>query len=518
MRTPDNTSLVSLPAIELRRLIGARQLSPVELLQACMARIEAINPAVNALCETDFERALAQARVAEAAVKRGAALPLLHGLPVGVKDLEDTAGLRTSYGNVGHRQHVPTADCVLVQRLRAAGALVAAKTNTPDLGAGANTRNAVWGATGNPFDPTRNAGGSSGGSAVALACDLLPLATGSDLGGSLRIPAGYCGVVGLRPSPGVVASGDRLLGFSPLPVLGPMARSVADLALMLAAITGPHADDPLSLPFDSTALDPLRPADLSTLRVGFSEDFGEDFGGCLVDDDIRRSFRARIAAIAPLFATCEPLGVDLVNRLDGRDGERSSADFAFDVLRAEGFLAAHAGADRRTLGPNLAANLALAEHFTLADRAQAHQLQTRLQRRLAEAMRTERGGFDLVIAPVTGVSPFPWTTLYAESVQERATRNYYHWLGLTYVVTLSTHPALSLPCGVDEQGLPFGLQLIGRAQGDVALLSAALALESATAGQAGLGRVRPDLARLHTPRPELRSIVTHPPLPLPLST
>ena len=518
MRTPDNTSLVSLPAIELRRLIGARQLSPVELLQACMARIEAINPAVNALCETDFERALAQARVAEAAVKRGAALPLLHGLPVGVKDLEDTAGLRTSYGNVGHRQHVPTADCVLVQRLRAAGALVAAKTNTPDLGAGANTRNAVWGATGNPFDPTRNAGGSSGGSAVALACDLLPLATGSDLGGSLRIPAGYCGVVGLRPSPGVVASGDRLLGFSPLPVLGPMARSVADLALMLMAIAGPHADDPLSVPFDGTALHPLRPADLSTLRVGFSEDFGEDFGGCLVDDDIRRSFRARIAAIAPLFATCEPLGVDLVNRLDGRDGERSSADFAFDVLRAEGFLAAHAGADRRTLSPNLAANLALAEHFTLADRAQAHQLQTRLQRRLAEAMRTERGGFDLVIAPVTGVSPFPWTTLYAESVQGQATRNYYHWLGLTYVVTLSTHPALSLPCGVDEQGLPFGLQLIGRAQGDVALLSAALALESATAGQAGLGRVRPDLARLHTPRPELRSIVTHPPLPLPLST
>lgn len=510
MNAAESASLVGLSARELRRLIGTRQLSPVELLRACIARIEAINPAVNALCETDFERALIQARVAEAAVMKGETLPLLHGLPVGVKDLEDTAGLRTTYGNIGHRQHVPQADCVLVQRLRAAGALIAAKTNTPDMGAGANTRNPVWGATGNPFDPSRNAGGSSGGSAVALACDLLPLASGSDLGGSLRIPAGYCGVVGLRPSPGVVANGDRLLGFSPLPVLGPMARSVADLALMLAAIAGPHADDPLSVPFDRAALHPLRPADLSTLRVGFSE----DFGGCLVDEDIRRTFRARIAAIAPLFACCEPLGVDLVNRLDGCDGERSSADFAFDVLRAEGFLAAHAGTDRRTLGPNIAANLALAEGFTLADRAQAQQLQTRLQRRLADAMRAERGGFDLVIAPVTGVSPFPWTTLYAESVQCRATRNYYHWLGLTYVVTLSTHPALSLPCGVDEQGLPFGLQLIGRAQGDAALLSAALALELATADQASLGRVRPDLARLHTPRPELRSIVTHPPLPL----
>lgn len=143
MRSPDNTSLLSLSALELRRLIGARQLSPVELLQACIARIEAFNPAVNALCETDFERALTQARVAEAAVKRGESLPLLHGLPVGVKDLEDTAGLRTTYGNPGHRQQVPVADCVLVQRLRAAGALVTAKTNTPDMGAGANPRNAV---------------------------------------------------------------------------------------------------------------------------------------------------------------------------------------------------------------------------------------------------------------------------------------------------------------------------------------------------------------------------------------
>ena len=501
------TSLVSLSAIEQRRLIGAKQISPVELLQACITRIEAVNPAVNALCQTDFDRALAQARVAEAAVMRGEALPLLHGLPVGVKDLEDSAGLRTTYGNTAHRNHVPQADCVLVQRLRAAGALIAAKTNTPDMGAGANTRNAVWGATGNPFDPTRNAGGSSGGSAVALACDMLPLASGSDLGGSLRIPAGYCGVVGLRPSTGVVASGDRLLGFSPLSVLGPMARSVADLALMLAAIAGPHPADPLSAPFDASGLPALRPADLSQLRVGFSE----DFGGCLVDEDIRRSFRARIAAIAPMFASCEPLGVNLVHGLDGGQGERSSADFAFDVLRAEGFLAAHAGTDRAALSANLAANLALAEQFSLADHARAHQLQTRLQRRLADAMRADHGGFDLVISPVTGVSPFAWTTLYAESVQGLPTRNYYHWVGLTYLVSLSTHPALSLPCGVDEQGLPFGLQLIGRARGDAALLAAALALESATAAQPGLGRVRPDLALLRTPRPELRSIVTHPP-------
>lgn len=504
-------ALTALPALQLRRLIGSRQLSPVELLQACIDRMQALNPAVNALCQTDFDRALAAARAAEAAVKRGDALPLLHGLPVGVKDLDDTAGLRTTRGNIALRNHVPTTDALLVQRLRAAGALVATKTNTPDLGAGANTRNAVWGATGNPFNPALNAGGSSGGSAVGLACDFFPLATGSDLGGSLRIPAGYCSVVGLRPSPGVVASGDRLLGFSPLPVGGPMARSVGDLALLLAALAGPDAADPLSLPFDTAPLLPLRPADLATLRVAYTE----DFGGCLVDDDIRRTFRARIAAIAPLFARCEPLGVDLVNQLDDGEPGRSSADFAFDVLRAEGFLAAHAATDRSTLGPNIAANLALAEGFSLADQARAHRLQTRLQRRLAEAMRAEAGGFDLVIAPTTAVSPFPWTTLYATTVQGQATRNYYHWLGLTTVVTLSTHPALSLPCGADEQGLPFGLQLIGRLRGDMALLQAALALEEATAGQPGLGRLRPDLAALAaTPQPALRSIVTHPPGPV----
>jgi Asp-tRNA(Asn)/Glu-tRNA(Gln) amidotransferase A subunit family amidase len=388
------TDLVSLSALEQRRLIGAKQISPVELLQACIARIEAVNPAVNALCQTDFDRALAQARVAEAAVMRGEALPLLHGLPVGVKDLEDSAGLRTTYGNIAHRDHVPQADCVLVQRLRAAGALIAAKTNTPDMGAGANTRNAVWGATGNPFDPTRNAGGSSGGSAVALACDMLPLASGSDLGGSLRIPAGYCGVVGLRPSTGVVASGDRLLGFSPLSVLGPMARSVADLALMLAAIAGPHPADPLSAPFDASGLPALRPADLSQLRVGFSE----DFGGCLVDEDIRRSFRARIAAIAPLFASCEPLGVDLVHGLDGGQGERSSADFAFDVLRAEGFLAAHAGADRATLSLSNVSPEALKDWLSEArSAARARPMEAQLNR--------SNGGYSGTILLVFGGAP-----------------------------------------------------------------------------------------------------------------
>ncbi|KOQ21853.1 amidase, partial [Achromobacter xylosoxidans] len=217
-------SLVSLSAVELRRLIGARQLSPVELLEACIARIEAVNPYINAVTATAFDRARIEARAAEQAVMAGDTLGLLHGLPLGVKDLEPTAGLLTTYGSPIYRDHVPAEDVTLVARLRRAGAIVAAKTNVPEMGAGANSRNTVWGATGNPFNPNLNAGGSSGGSAAALASDLFPLCTGSDTGGSLRIPAAKCGVVGFRPSPGVVPSVRKPLGWTPISVVGPMGR------------------------------------------------------------------------------------------------------------------------------------------------------------------------------------------------------------------------------------------------------------------------------------------------------
>lgn len=493
---PHDPTLPERSAIELRRMIGTRQLSPVELMEACIARIEALNPGVNAIAATDFERALGSAREAEAAVMRGETLGPLHGLPLGVKDLQDTAGLLTTCGNVGLRGHVPARDNGLVARLKRAGAIVTAKTNVPDMGAGANTRNPVWGATGNPFDPMRNAGGSSGGSAAALATDMLPIATGSDTGGSLRIPAALCGVVGLRPSPGLVPNDARPLGWSVISVLGPMGRDVADTALLLSASVGLDAQDPLSYAEPAAAYAPLPPADLSTLRVGTTEDFGT----CLVDPDIRRTFRARIEAIRPWVAACEPVDLALVE-----------ADLAFDVLRAEAFVAAYADTLRHapeTLGPNVRANLAMAQALTIGDRAAAQLAQTRIARRVARAF--ER--FDLILAPVTPVSPFPWSELYATSVDGQATRNYYHWLALTYVVTLATNPALSLPCGRDEQGMPFGLQLIGRLRGDAALLSAARAFEQAFAGDPALARPRPDIAALRTPRPALKSLVTHPPV------
>ena len=491
MKAPE---LLQKSAVELRRLIGARQLSPLELMDACIDRIETLNPKVNAVCATDFDRAREQARAAEARVMAGDELPLLHGLPIGIKDLQDTQGLLTTYGNVGFRHHVPAADNGLVARLRRAGAIVTAKTNVPDMGAGANTRNPVWGVTGNPFDPALNAGGSSGGSAAALALDMLPLCTGSDTGGSLRIPASLCGVVGLRPSPGMVANDARPLGWSMISVLGPMARTVEDTAFMMAACTGADPRDPLSWAPPGQAW-PLPEVDLAGLRVGWTEDFGV----CPVDPMVRRAFRARVEALTPLVRSCEPVTLDM-----------AEADRVFDIIRAESFIAAFADTYRtapETLGPNVRANVELAANISLADRAWAHLEQTRIARRFAEAM--ER--FDLIIAPVTPVSPFPWTQLYAESVAGVPARNYYHWLGLTYVVTLATNPALSLPCGVDERGMPFGLQIVGRLRGDVALLGAARALERAWQDQPQLRRPVPDEARLRASNADLKGIVTHPP-------
>ncbi|ANN79180.1 amidase [Bordetella flabilis] len=489
-------SLVSLSAVELRRLIGARQVSPVELLQACVDRIEAVNPYVNAITATAYEQARAQAREAERAVMQGEPLGLLHGLPLGVKDLEPTAGLLTTYGSAIYRGNVPEQDVELVARLRRAGAIVTAKTNVPEMGAGANSRNTVWGATGNPFDPNLNAGGSSGGSAAALACDMLPVCTGSDTGGSLRIPAAKCGVVGFRPSPGVVPSVRKLLGWTPISVVGPMGRTVADACLQLAASAGMHAGDPLSYPLDPLSF--LRPGgvDLGTLRVAYTEDFGV----CAVDDGIRAVFRKKIAAMRHLFAACDPVTLDL-----------GDAHRCFDVLRAEAFVAGMGDAyekDPDSLGPNTRANYELGATMNLKDSAWAQAAQTRLIKRFQHVYQD----YDLVLAPTTPVSPFPWTQLYADFINGERQENYYRWLALTYVITLTTHPAIALPCGRDDRGMPFGLQVIGRFRGDHALLAAAHAMEQAFVSVDTLRRPIPDIAALGPARPDLRSIVTTPPV------
>lgn len=492
----NHAALVAHAAPTLRAMIANKDISPVELLEACIERIEAINPAVNAVTATCFPEARAAAKEAERKVLRGEPLGLLHGLPLGVKDLEDTAGLLTTYGSPPKRAHIPTRDVVLVERLRAAGAILVGKTNVPELGAGANTRNPVWGATGNPFDPERNAGGSSGGSAAALACDMLPICTGSDTGGSLRIPASICGVVGMRPTPGLVPNSRRLLGWTPISVVGPMGRTVKEACLQLAATAGLSSGDPLSFPTDPLRFLNLPDIDLSTLRVGWTEDFDT----CDVDENIRATFRARIAAIAPSVKTCEAVRFDLAD-----------AHRCFDVLRAESFVAGLRDTylkDPMLLGENTRANYEMGAAMSLADSAWAQAEQTRIFRRF----QTTFAQYDIILSPTTPISPMPWRSLYAASIAGREQENYYRWLALTYVVTLATHPAVSLPCGVDDQGMPFGLQIVGPFHGDERTLAIAHALEEAFARSPALQRPRPDLATLAVARPDLKSIVTAPPV------
>jgi amidase len=494
MGAPD--TLVSKSALELRRLIGTKEISPVELLEACIERIEAVNPLVNAVTATCYDRARIEAQAAERAVLDGRPLGLLHGLPMGVKDLEATAGLLTTYGSPLFRDNVPTVDNVLVSRLRAAGAIVVGKTNVPEMGAGANTRNEVWGATGNPFNPNLNAGGSSGGSAAALACDMLPVCTGSDTGGSLRIPAAKCGVVGFRPSPGLMPSSRKLLGWTPISVVGPMGRTVAEACVQLAASAGASVGDPLSYAVDpSTFLTPPA-VDLGVLRVGWTE----DFGACAVDDHIRQIFRQKIDAMRHLFNRCDEVRFDL--------GE---VHRCFDVLRAESFVASLREAYERdpvSLGPNTRANFEIGAAMSLLDSAWAQAEQTRILARFNDSF----ADYDVILSPTTPVSPFPWTTLYADNINGEPQENYYRWLALTYVVTLTALPAITLPCGVDHADMPFGLQLVGRFREDHRTLGIAAAMEQAFAKSDALRRPLPALDKLRAAEPALTSIVTAPPV------
>src|SRR5213592_1020491 len=486
-----NDDLLALSSVELRRRIGSKEISPVELLEAVIARIAALNPSVNAICATIYDRARREAKAAEKAAREGEPLGSLHGLPTAIKDLHDAEGLLTTHGSPLYRDHMPARDCAMVASMRRAGAIILCKTNVPEFGAGANTRNVVWGATGNPFDPRLNAGGSSGGSAVALACDMLPVCTGSDTGGSLRIPAAICGVVGFRPSPGVVPVDGRPLGWTPISVLGPLGRSVADLRLLFSAQIGMDDREPLAFPLDPAAIATARPIDLGRLRVAFTEDFGQ----CPVSAEIRRIFRSRIASMRQLFRSCDEVEFDF-----------AEADRCFDVVRAQSYVDRYRDAyakDPNSLGPNVRVNYEMAARMTLADMAWAHAEQTRIFRRF----QTTFQDYDLVLSPTVGVTPFPWSELYLEELEGERLHNYYHWLALTYFVTLVTNPAISIPCRVDEHAMPFGLQVTGRFRGDQDLLDAAEAMEQAFANIPGLQRLRPDIGRLAKPTIDFKSIV-----------
>ncbi|MFD1911291.1 amidase [Halodurantibacterium flavum] len=475
-----------LDATEARWLIGCKRLSPVELAQSCIDRAEAVNHAINALVVPDFERMLDAARAAERKVMTGGPLGALHGLPVCVKDMVDVAGLPTTFGSEIFAGNVAKADDPMIAQLRAEGALMMGKANNPEWSAGGNTRNAVYGATGNPFDPSRSAAGSSGGSAAALAVGISPLATGSDTGGSLRNPAAFCGVVGFRPSHGVVPGHSRAMGFLPLPSNGPMARNVTDAALMLSAMIRPDRRDPwVSVAQGRTHYDAgdfarLARVDLGSARVAVTE----DFGFAMVEHTVAEAFRAKIARFEHVFARAERTHPDC-----------TGADDAFAILRAVMFSGQH----RRLLaehpaqiGPNVRANVAEAEGYSAIDVGRAMEIQTRIYRDWQVFFERH----DFLLAPAVTISPRDWHELYPAEIDGHPTRSYYHWLSMAYGATLAGHPSVVLPVGRDALGMPFGLQIVGGRGEDVATLAFAATLEHYLASEPDLARPRPDIAAL----------------------
>jgi Asp-tRNA(Asn)/Glu-tRNA(Gln) amidotransferase A subunit family amidase len=491
------TEPCDLTAVEARRLIGTKQLSPVELLASCRARIDRVNHAVKAVTDTIWPRAEQEAKAAERAVMRGDDLPALHGLPLGVKDLDDAEGLINSHGSPIFANNRSTRDDPMVARCRAAGAIVVGKTNVPEFGAGANSNNPVYGPSGNPFDPMRNPGGSSGGSAIALATSMLPICTGSDGGGSLRIPAAFCGIVGFRPSPGLVPTDRRAQGWNMIPTLGPMGRTVADTCLLLSAQAAFDPADPLSRPIDGARfLDP-RPIDPSRLRIGWTLDWGT----CPIEPGIAATFHARIAKIAPLVRSCAPVAPDM-----------GHAHEAFGVLRATGMLhsqRANYAKHRHLLGPNMIANYEEGLRYSAADVAWAQAEQTRIYR----AVQAIFADHDLILSPTLAVAPFPWSQLYQNEIGNQRLNTYFHWFSPTYMISLTGNPSLSLPMGLEPTGTPFGMMVTGPAASDLLTLRAALGLEQALANDPETARPVPDIEALaKAPRITNEYKVTTPPL------
>ena len=473
--------LCQLSAVDARRLIASGELSPVELLEACIDRIEATNEAINAIVAKDYDRAIHEATEAAKAVKETRDLPPLHGIPIGIKDLNATEGLRTTWGSLLFKDYVPEADEALVARLRRAGAIIVGKTNTPEFGSGTATNNLVYGPTHNPFDLERTSGGSSGGSGAALATGMLPLCQGGDTGGSLRNPATWCGVVGFRSTPGLVPRENRTLNYTHFNVQGPMARSVADIALMMTGCVGDDNHDPLAGPCDPLSFLNLEAADLSNIRAAWTEDFG---GIAPLDDGIRNCFKELLANLSNTFQSLDSLNP---NFSDARD--------CFWILRCVNYLATHLDRyeqHRDVLSPNIIANVEAGLNMSLADVARAETQ----WRRVYTNFQVFFEELDVLIVPGNATPAFRIEDGIPREVNGKKMENYMDASLIRSALTLTGHPVLALPCGLDHLGLPFGVQLVGRRRGDHDLLRIALALENKLSKIEGLQRPRPNLETL----------------------
>jgi amidase len=447
-------------ASDLARAVSGRTRTAADVIAEALARVDARNAELNAVVTLN-PRALDDARAIDARLAAGETVGPLAGVPVGIKDITPVAGLRTTYGSPIYADHVPAEDAVVVARLRAAGAVVVGKTNTPEFAAGANTWNAVFGRTRNPWNPALTSGGSTGGGAAALATGMVALAEGTDLGGSLRIPAAFCGVVGLRPSPGLVPTHPVDWVWDTLSVSGPMARSVEDVARMLQVIAGSSACAPLGANLRGRD---FVAAATSALPAGTRVAYCGDIANIGVDASIEAVCRAAALGLRAEGASVEEIGLDLSRYRD-----------AFLALRAEWFLAGMAGrmAHIDRFGVNVRANVEAGLALDPRALGAAHHARGQLWHQMRELFTR----VDYLVTPTTAVPPFPVEQNFPTEVAGRAMQTYVDWFAPTFLLSLTGLPIASVPCGFDGRGLPVGLQIVGRPQDEEAVLTLAAAIE-----------------------------------------
>jgi amidase len=460
-----NDDLCARPATELAALVRAREISSRDLLEAHLDRIERLNPGINAIVTLDAEGARAAADAADAALAAGEPVGPLHGLPVAHKDTHATGGMRTTWGSPLHAETVPLRDELVVARLTAAGAIRVGKTNVPEFAAGSHTFNPVFGVTHNPYRHGLSAGGSSGGAAAALAAGLVPIAEGSDMGGSLRNPAAFCNVVGLRPTPGRVPTWPAAMGWSQLSVQGPMGRTVADVALQLSVLAGPDPRVPISLDDDPAAFAAPMPTSLAGLRVAWAPDLG---GRVPVAPAIQAVLSASIGVFEQLGATVSKDCPDL-----------SGADEVFGTLRAWLFDASFGELVRKNpdkVKESIRWNAEAGAKLTGSDVGRAEVLHTKLFEQVVSFFDR----FDVLLTPTTQVLPFPVEQEYPTHVGGVPFGNYLEWMRSCTLISATGAPALSVPGGFTPDGLPVGLQIIGAPRADRRVLEVGHAFEQAT--------------------------------------
>ena len=464
--------LCFMDAIDLASHIRRKELSAREVMTAHLEQIARVNPKVNAIVtQIADEAALALADAADQALARGEEVGPLHGLPIAHKDLVPTRGIRTTFGSPLHRDFVPDFDALIVERLKQGGALTIGKTNTPEFGAGSQTFNPVFGATLNPYDTTKTCGGSSGGAAVSLACGMIPIADGSDLGGSLRNPGNFNNIVGFRVSPGRVPNWPSGLPWWPLSVNGPMARTVRDVALLLSAMAGPHRRSPISIEQPGSMFAAPLDRDFGDVRVAWSP----DLGGLPVDPRVTQVLERQ-----------RHVFTDLGCALDEATPDFTDADEIFQTLRAWSFAIsqeANLRLHRDQLKDTVIWNAEEGMKLSGLDVGHAEVKRGLLYDRITDFFDE----YEFLLCPVNQVPPFDVTQPYPTEINGVPMENYIAWMRSCYYITITGLPAISVPCGFTPEGLPVGIQIIGRHHDDFGVLQMAYAFEQATQ----VGRRRP---------------------------